>query len=167
MRNFKIWSGLILIFVSGAVVGSIVSALLIRERVEGFTKRGPHMANRMIVYEIIREMELSPALRDSIDAILEADRPEMEQLGARFGRSLEEFTGRQFEKIKAVLSDDQKEIFDARAAELRERFERMREKGRPGDHRNGRLGPPPPWEDLDGPHSSPPDSLGGQRPPEI
>jgi len=167
MRNFKVWSGLILIFVSGAVVGSIVSALLIRQRVEGFTKRGPHMANRMIVHEIISEMELSPALRDSIDAILEADRPEMEKLGARFGRSLEEFTGRQFEKIKAVLSDDEKEIFDARAAELRERFERMREKGRPGDHRNGRLMPPPPWDDRNGSPSPPPDSLGGQRPPEI
>ena len=118
MRNFKIWSGLVLIFVSGAVVGSIVSALLIKQRVEGFPKRGPHMANRMIVYEIIRDMELSPALRDSIDAILEADRLEVEKLGAEFGRSLEEFTGRQFEKIKVVLSDDQKEIFDERAAEL-------------------------------------------------
>ena len=167
MRNFKIWSGLVLIFVSGAVVGSIVSALLIKQRVEGFPKRGPHMANRMIVYEIIRDMELSPALRDSIDAILEADRLEVEKLGAEFGRSLEEFTGRQFEKIKVVLSDDQKEIFDERAAELRERFERMREKGRPGDHRNGRPGPPPSWEDRGAPHSEPPDSLGGRRPPEI
>ncbi len=172
MKNFRIWSGLSLIFVSGAIAGAIGSTLLIRQHVKGFVRKGPHMANRMIVYDIIREMDLSRAQRDSIDGILDADRPEMERLGAEFGKSIEEFTGKQFEKIKAVLDDSQKKIFDAKASEIRERFEKMRfekkfERGGPGGPPIDRHGPPPEWGGRDGSPGAPRDSLDRQPPPTV
>ena len=44
MKNLKVWSGLVTIFLIGAIVGVVTSNIIIRRQFEGFMRGGPGRA---------------------------------------------------------------------------------------------------------------------------
>lgn len=148
MKNLKVWSGLAMIFISGVVLGAIVSSIIIRHNVRGFIGRGPQGAQVRIVMETIRGMELDDRQREEIDRIMEKYRPDMQEISSEFGDRMEEVSEKQFADIKSVLSDEQKDIFEERAQQLRERFKNLRHGRRDGRRRDREIIPPPPPKDA-------------------
>lgn len=149
MKNIKVWSGLILIFISGAAVGSVASTFVMKHRVMGFIRGGPPHAHRRIIREVTEGIDLTDEQRRKIDLILDESIPEMEKLSEEFGKTMEFQTERQMEKIREILTDDQRIAFNENLGELKERFRSMRGRRRPGGRSGGRHGD----------HREPPDSI--------
>lgn len=153
MKNFKIWSGMTLIFFSGAVIGVIISTFIIRNHVIGFMKGGPPKANRWIIMKITCGLDLSVDQQTQIDVILENNRSEIEKLSDDFQKSTEAFFNSQTIQIRKVLTEEQKKEFDERAAEIHESIRKRIRMHHPGN-RPGRHRCLPPSERKDGEESS-------------
>jgi hypothetical protein len=122
----RIWTGMIIIFLSGIAVGFAGSGFILKRHVREFVARGPAHMNSRIVGHALRGMELSEDQRAEIDGIVRETTPEMRKLSEEFGDTLETLASDQFERIKSVLSEDQGRILEKRMEHIRSRVERAR-----------------------------------------
>ncbi len=146
MKNMRVWSGLLLIFVVGVIIGVLTSTIVIRQHLRGFMKGGPARATHHIALRLIEGLDLTEAQRERIDGIIEETAPGIEKLSAEFFESMKARTDEQISMIREVLDDAQKAEFDRRRLDMEERFKRVRgERGRrrPGLPGEDRPGPPP------------------------
>jgi hypothetical protein len=132
----RIWIGMILLFISGVAVGFFGSGLVIRRHVREFVERGPVHMNARIVGRALEGMDLSDEQRSEIDSIIGETSPVLRRLSIEFGDSLETVATEQFDKIKAVLDEDQVKILEDRIQKIRARFRRDR-RGHPRGRRPG------------------------------
>jgi len=138
----RIWIAMVLLFVSGIAVGFFGSNLLLRRQVNEFVGRGPSGMHTRVVQRALRDLELTPEQRREIDLIIEETEPKLHLLGDELHRTMDSTLNEQHERIKAVLTDEQRADFERRLEEMRRRFEDMRDRRR---HRgSGRPGNPPP-----------------------
>ena len=135
----RIWIGMVLLFISGVAVGFFGSGLVIRKHVRDFVQRGPAHMNARVVGHAIRGMELTGEQRAQIEAIVEETAPEMKRMSSEFGDSLETLATAQFERIKAVLDEEQVKVLEKRMEEIRKRM-RGRRGGMRGDRRGRKEG---------------------------
>jgi Spy/CpxP family protein refolding chaperone len=139
MKKFKTWSALVLIFISGVVIGAVVSSVVMRHHVKGLFMAGPARANHRIVMEATRGMDLTDEQHSRIDEILEEYRPKLETMTSEFADSMKAFTEEQHAKIKEVLTEEQQKVLDERFANIRKRFRDARDRHRfDGRRRDGR-----------------------------
>lgn len=138
----RIWIAMALLFASGAAVGFFGSGLLLRQRVNAFVGRGPSGMHERIVGRALRDIELSPGQRREIDLILDETGPKLRALGEECRAAMDRTLEEQYERINAVLTDEQRPEFERRLDEMRRRREEMRERRRP--HRQGHRGGTPP-----------------------
>lgn len=112
MKKWKIWLGLVLVFVSGVAVGSVCSAVLIHDKVLGIARSGPDAISDIATKKLARRLNLDDkqklavheALRDTqfrMMTVAEKSQPEIEQI----------FNDGQ-EMIKQVLDERQKAQFE-------------------------------------------------------
>lgn len=139
----RIWIAMALLFASGVAVGFFGSGLLLRHRVSEFVGRGPSGMHARVVHRVMRDLDLTPGQRDEIDRILDETEPILREHAERFGDTMERTLDEQHDRIKAVLDEGQREIFDRRMEELQRRFEQMRDRRRPP---RGHRGDPPPHD---------------------
>jgi len=144
----RMWIAMVLLFASGVAVGFFGSGLLLRQRINEFVGRGPSGMHTRVVQRALRDLDLSLDQRRQIDMILDETEPRMRMLGDEFRTEIDRALDEQHERIKAVLTEQQRADFERRLEEMRQRFERMRER----DHRSRRgperRGDPPPPDHL-------------------
>lgn len=137
----KIWISFISVFLLGAALGITGTSYYVKNHIRDFMEGGPPQANRRIIMKIIRDMDLTESQREEIDKIITDYRPEIAALSREFGVSIREIADRQIEKIKEVLTPEQKEILEQRVAELKEHFRRVFERRKGEDWENSRHHP--------------------------
>jgi Spy/CpxP family protein refolding chaperone len=141
----RIWIGMALIFISGIAIGFFGAGAMMRKNVRRFMQKGPAHMNARVVRHAIRGMELTDAQRAEIDSIMTETTPELRRLSTSFADSLETVATGQFDRIKAVLDEEQVKVLEERIQRFRDRFRRHREgrhDRRPGGRR--RHDDPPP-----------------------
>jgi hypothetical protein len=136
----RIWIGMVLLFISGIAVGFFGAGMIIRKNVRRFVEKGPAHMNARVVRHAIRGMDLTEAQLAEIDSIVEETTPEMKRLSGEFGDSLETLATTQFDRIKAVLDEEQGMILQKRMVEIRDRIRSRR--GVPRGRRPGARGRP-------------------------
>jgi len=97
---------------------------------------------------LFRELDLSEEQRAAIDTIVAESREEGERLRREFGPVLREHMRRTRDRIREVLTAEQRERFDALDRQQRRRSERFL-LGRPDAPGGPSPGPPEPPEDED------------------
>lgn len=122
----RIWIGMVLLFLSGIAVGFFGSGLIIRKHVKEFIERGPAHMNARVVHHALRGMDLTDEQRTEVDRIIEETMPEMNRMSSEFGDSLETVAARQFERIKALLNEEQVKVLEERMEEIREMMKKRR-----------------------------------------
>jgi len=133
----RIWTGMALLFIGGMAVGFFGASYLIRKQVREFVVRGPGGMSSRVADHALEDIDLSEEQRNRIDEIMADVRPRMRELSDRFGESVRDLTEEQFERIRAVLDEEQVTAFDSRIDEMERRMDMIR------DRRGRRLGRPP------------------------
>lgn len=151
MNKFKIWLGIALIFLSGTVIGVLGSTIMIRKHVIGFMEGGPPRANRRVIMEVTKGLDLSALQMAKIDSILNENHSNIEKISGEFRDTMETFFEQQSSQIKQVLTKQQQKEFEERYSEIKKSIEKRihhhRPGGRPGRNDRRRNAPPPQFGD--------------------
>lgn len=132
----RIWLAMALLFVSGVAVGFFGSGLLLRHRINEFVGRGPSAMHSRLVHRALHGLDLTAEQRAEIDRILGESEPMLRDHAEQFRSTMDDALVEQHDRIKAVLTDEQRIEFERRLEEARRRFEDMRDRRRP--HREDR-----------------------------
>jgi uncharacterized membrane protein len=125
MKRWKSILGVLLVFLLGALAGAAVVHRYDRQSVEAVLSGKGEATAELIVRRLSRSLDLDPAQRDQVRAIVTETRREIAEIRkpvqARIDAALESSRGR----VRALLRPDQQEKFD------RIQSERRKRRGRP------------------------------------
>ena len=125
MKRWKSIVGVLLVFLLGALAGAAVMHRVDRQRVEAvLSGRGGATAD-LIVRRLTRSLDLDPAQRDQVRAIVTETRRDVVEIRKPVQAQVEAAIERSRARVRAILRPDQQEKFDRIQAEHRKR------KGRP------------------------------------
>jgi Spy/CpxP family protein refolding chaperone len=125
MKRWKSILGVLLVFLLGALAGAAVVHRVDRQGAEGILSgRGGATAD-LIVRRLSRSLDLDPAQRDQVRAIVTETRREIIEIRKPVQAQVEATIERSRARVRAILRPDQQEKFD------RIRSERRKRKGRP------------------------------------
>ncbi|MCK4538787.1 MAG: hypothetical protein KAV42_08325 [Candidatus Krumholzibacteria bacterium] len=142
MKNLKIWSGLVTIFLLGVIVGVVTSNIVIRRQFEGFMRAGPGRIQHRLVMETLGGIDITPTQRARIDSIMTFVKPGIDKISSEFFLNMRTSVEFQMAEIRAVLDNEQRIEFDRREKKLREKMKRLRGKQR-GRRNRPEIGKPP------------------------
>lgn len=112
MKKFKFWGGLLALFLSGVLTGSL-GTWIIAERHGLRILEGPRPPfHRVIAKRLNRELNLGSDQRERIEQILCRSHLEMLELRKRHKPEIDEILARSITALKAELSPPQQEKFD-------------------------------------------------------
>ena len=135
MNRVKLWTGILLIFVAGALAGSLVTGSLIKHRIVKFRERESGARKAFLMKKLTRDLNLTQTQQVKIAQIIDQTHEKLFQLREKERPEFHKITEQSFELMKKVLNEEQKQKLD----EIRQRFKRrFRKHGRPG------MPPPPP-----------------------
>ena len=134
MKNLKVWSGLVTIFLLGVIVGVVTSNIVIRRQFEGVMRGGPGRVHHRLMMETLRGIDITPLQHAKIDSIMTSVKPGVDKLSSEFFIKMETTIENQMTEVRAVLDDGQRIKFDRRRKALEEKIKRFR--GRPRGRRN-------------------------------
>ena len=130
MKKGKMWAGIIAVFLTGLVIGFLVSRLYIQyefmSRIERFKRDdGRHITN-IILKELDDKLDLSAEQHEAIRPILEEGHRQLKKIRKEMGPRLHEIMDTIKARIKENLTTEQQEKFET---ELRDEF--LRKPGPP------------------------------------
>jgi Spy/CpxP family protein refolding chaperone len=135
MNRWKSWLGIISVFVIGAVIGGLVTSILIRHHIIRVTRFGPPRFEEVVMNRMAHDLDLTEDQRAEIRRITREFDPRFRDImtGSReeVSRLQEELEAR----IKEILTPEQIERFE-------ENIERMHRRFRDGPGGRG-----DPWRD--------------------
>jgi Spy/CpxP family protein refolding chaperone len=125
MKRWKSILGVLLVFLLGALAGAAVVHRVDRQGAEGILSgRGGATAD-LIVRRLSRSLDLDPAQRDQVRAIVTETRREIIEIRKPVQAQVEATIERSRARVRAILRPDQQEKFD------RIRSEHRKRRGRP------------------------------------
>lgn len=135
MSRLKLWSGIILIFVTGVLIGSLVTGSLVKHRIVKFRERGPEARKTFLLNKLARELNLTEKQRIKIEQIMDQTHEKLFQLREKHRPEFHQIREQSIELMKKELNEEQKQKLD----EIRQKFkERFKKRGK------RRVPPPPP-----------------------
>jgi hypothetical protein len=124
MNQWKSILGVLLVFLLGALAGAAVVHRVDRHNVEAvFSGRGGP-AVELIVRRLSRSLDLDPAQRDQVRAIVTETRRDIVEIRKPVQSQVAAALDRSRARVRAILRADQQEKFDRIQAERRKRWER-------------------------------------------
>jgi len=130
MNKLKVWVGILLVFLLGALAGSLGTGAYFKHRIERFS-RGRHPPIRVVMMKkLAHELDLTQTQRLEIEKILDQLEIKLHELRQKHRPELEGVFGHSFDMIKEKLDQDQKAKLDEIREELRKRHPSKKNKSR-------------------------------------
>ena len=124
MKRWKSILGVLLVFLLGALAGAAVVHRVDRQRVEAVLSGRGGATTDLIVRRLTRSLDLDPAQRDQVRAIVTETRRDILEIRKPVQSQVEAAIERSRTRVRAILRPDQQEKFDRIQAERRKRRER-------------------------------------------
>lgn len=121
MKNFKAITGILLVFILGAVSGAIVSHMVDRERHEAFVKGGYVAREDVIVKRLTKQLDLDQQQQLQIKALVHESRSAIQEVRKQALPQIEQLLDQAQKRISAVLRPEQQEKYLKLIAERKER----------------------------------------------
>jgi Spy/CpxP family protein refolding chaperone len=125
MKRWKSILGVLLVFLLGALAGAAVVHRVDRQGAEAVLSGRGGATGDLIVRRLTRSLDLDPAQRDQVRAIVTETRREIIEIRKPVQAQVEATIERSRARVRAILRPDQQEKFD------RIRAERRKRRGRP------------------------------------
>ena len=119
--RYKLWAGLIIVFVLGVLSGSLGMGMYFKKRVEKFDKRDPSYKANLFTRRLSAELNLTEKQRAEIEGILEGFHMKLSDVKRNVRHEIEKLRERTSEAIRETLNDEQKNAFDELSKRLKRR----------------------------------------------
>lgn len=126
MNRLKLWVGILLLLVLGALVGSLITGMLVKQRIVHFREGRPGAKRAYFVNKLARDLNLTEAQRIKIEEIMGQTHEKLSELRKKHRPEFEKIREESFKQIKKELNEEQKQKLD----ELSQRFRKRFKKGR-------------------------------------
>jgi len=120
MIRFKLWAGLILVFILGVLAGSLGTGMYYKNRTERLTRYGYSARSHVLLKRLSDELNLTDAQKKEIGIIVDQFHTKLSHIKRSVRPDIRKLRDESFLAIRDCLTDDQKKKFD----ELRKRLER-------------------------------------------
>lgn len=124
MKNWKAILGMILIFASGMVVGGVLTARIIENRIRHFLQSGPDAVAAFVETRLNRDLDLDPAQRGEIARIITRARQTLSETRREAQPKVDDAFKQAERDIRAQLRPDQIGKYDEIVARAKEKWKR-------------------------------------------
>ena len=126
MIRLKLWLGLILVFILGALAGSVGTSFYYEDRTERLTRYSYSARSHLLLKRLSKELDLTEAQKKEIGIIVDQYYTELSRIKQSVRPDIKKLRDESFVAIKERLTEEQKKEFD----ELCKRLERWTPKQR-------------------------------------
>jgi len=127
MESAKAWSGLVVLFTAGVLMGLAGATFYHQYEQEHRWERGPAAKHERIMKRLTHELALTPAQQADIEPIVSRTHVEILQLRLSHQPEVEEALTHGMAEIKTKLSGEQQAKLDGLYAKLQRRWEVSRD----------------------------------------
>jgi hypothetical protein len=132
VKKLKLWSGLLVLFLSGIVIGAMGTWIIVENKAVDSLTRGRPDIPGIIIKKLTRELDLDETQKERITKIVCRAYQELLELRKRHAPEKKEILERSRSMIKAELSPEQQKKLDA-FHERKEKHRARRGGGARGD----------------------------------
>jgi Spy/CpxP family protein refolding chaperone len=125
-KNVKAIAGILLVFVLGAVSGSLITHMVLQARFEAFMHGGPGVREEQIVKRLSRELSLDSGQQEQIRGIVHETHAAIREMRGQMRPRVEALLDQGQTRISAVLRPEQRDKFTKLMAERKSH--RLRER---------------------------------------
>ncbi|MCD6353049.1 MAG: hypothetical protein J7M06_02430 [Proteobacteria bacterium] len=129
MNKIKIVISVLLIFVLGAMAGSLGTKIYFKQRIGEFVKSGPPPVMHLLMRRLSNDLNLSETQEAQIEKIVYETEEKILAFKQKYHPEFEKIIDNSMELIKEKLDDRQKEKLDRLHKELKSRRGKMRPRG--------------------------------------
>lgn len=130
MKKWKLWVGIILIFVTGIGVGAAGTGLYVRHSLISFFQEGPPAVTHFVVKRLTRELNLSETQQVAVAKEIAAIQRRLQELRLRNRPEIHQIISTGVDRIKEQLQPEQQEKLDVLITRLKARWSvRMKDIG--------------------------------------
>ena len=127
MVSGKLWGGLVVLFIAGALTGIAGTTLYHQYEQEHRWERGPAAKHERIMQRLTHELALTPAQQADIEPMISRTHVEILQLRFAHQPEVEQALTQGMVEIKTKLSVEQQEKLDGLYAKLQRRWQVSRD----------------------------------------
>lgn len=127
MSRSTLWSGLIVLFLAGALTGGVGTSLYYQYEDEHRWERGPAGRQERIMKRLAQELSLAPAQQTAIEPIVKRAHLEILRVRVQHQPDIDRILGLGMEELKAKLSPEQQMKLDTLHAQLQRRWQMTRD----------------------------------------
>ena len=127
MSRFTLWSGLIVLFLSGALTGAVGTSLYYQYEEEHRWDKGPAGRQERIMKRLAQELSLGASQLAEIEPIVKRAHLEIVEVRVRHQPDIDRILGHGMEELKTKLSLEQQAKLDGLHAQLQRRWQLNRD----------------------------------------
>ncbi len=127
MTRGKLWIGLVVLFLAGALTGAVGASLYWQYEHDHRADRGPAARQERLMKRLIHELSLNSTQQAALAPIVDRTHKQLLQLRFQHQPEVEGILVRCITDMKAALSPEQQHKLDALYAALRGRWSKSRE----------------------------------------
>ena len=127
MSRFTLWSGLIVLFLSGALTGAVGTSLYYQYEEEHRWDKGPAGRQERIMKRLAQELSLGASQLAEIEPIVKRAHLEIVEVRVRHQPDIDRILGHGMEELKTKLSPEQQTKLDGLHAQLQRRWQLNRD----------------------------------------
>ncbi len=131
MKKAKVIIGIILLFAAGALTGSLLTGLHMKNRFEAFARGGGPPKGR-ILKRLSSELDLTAAQKSEIEKILEVSHAQLSEIRKKAHPQFQKIIEATHEQIREKLDEKQQRKLDEIYEKLKKRFQNRGFHPKPG-----------------------------------
>ena len=121
MNKLKVWAGIVLVFLLGALAGSLATGIYFKHRIERFSKGERPPIKAVLMKKFSHELDLTESQRVEMEQILDQLQAKLLDLRRKHRPEFERLFDHSFGSIREKLNSEQKKRLDEIREELRRR----------------------------------------------
>lgn len=126
MKKWKLWLAVLLIFLSGSLVGTVATGLYVRSKVLCIVQEGPSAVTQLVTRRLARNLDLSATQRTDVSRIIQETQQQLQVLRLRSRPEARQIIIDCITEIKTTLTPQQQQELDVL-------FERFKNRWRSAD----------------------------------
>jgi len=130
MKKWKLWSGILLIFLAGVCIGAAGAGLYVRHAIEAVFQEGPSAVAKLVTKRLARELDLSKPQQIAVEKAVRETQDQLHDLRQRHWPEAEKIFTSGMDRMKTDLTPEQQKKLDAWYGRLKERWRMKSEKNK-------------------------------------
>jgi len=127
MARWKIWTGLVVLFISGAVIGGVVTHCWMQSQLETRWEASSQAKRPWMLQRLTRKLDLTDGQKAGLEPVVNQAQEELFALRAQQQPQVEAIWGKTLAAVKPVLTPEQQPKLAEFQQKLEQRWQRSRD----------------------------------------